>query len=160
MSFHRILVIDDDAGIGRTVQAILAPRFKNVSFCTSSSQAFDILMKENFDLLICDIHMPEADGASLIKALRENGVMAPVIFLTGDASRDVYKTCLRLGAADVLEKGVETRLILQTVLRTLEIETRKIQYYSDKALKRASELELEMQQVFLGRLQTSQIKVY
>lgn len=155
----KILVIDDDLNLGSAIVGVLQSQYKNVVHILNPQEALQVVSDKNFDLVVCDINMPEMDGTSFVHQMRDQGVMLPIVFFTGSANKEIYKKAIRLGAADVLEKGSESQELLDTVIRVLEIESRRHQYYLDMTSHRATEEELEMQKVFIGKLRTAQIKV-
>lgn len=155
----RILIIDDDPDLGQAILGVLSTEYKNVTHMDDPEAALGVVTTKSFDLIVCDIWMPKMEGTEFVHRMRDSGVMSPIIFFTGAATKEVYKKAIRLGASDVIEKGSESRELLDTVIRVLEIEHRRHQYYLDLTGRRATEEELEMQKIFLGKLQTAQIKV-
>ena len=69
-----------------------------------------------FDLVLCDLHMPEVDGFEVARRLREAGCRAPLIALTASAIGEDRDRCLREGFADFLTKPVERRKLVQSCL--------------------------------------------
>lgn len=105
----KILVVDDETEIA----AILSKRLEMKGFfpltAFSGDEAYELLRETKVDLIISDIRMPNGDGVSLLKRLREEGDRTPLIFITGFA--DIEKEeALKLGASAILSKpttGVE-----------------------------------------------------
>jgi PAS domain S-box-containing protein len=69
----RVLVVDDEEDARELVRAILTQAGATVETTATADEALELLSKETFDVLVSDIAMPERDGYSLIRALREHG---------------------------------------------------------------------------------------
>src|SRR4029077_13683383 len=100
----RILVVEDE----RKAAAFLAKGLRENGFTVDTAKDGEVALHSarsgKFDLLIVDIMLPKKDGWTLVKELRDAGVMTPVIFLTArDSVRDRVKG-LELGAADYVVK--------------------------------------------------------
>jgi len=82
----RVLVIDDEAAVGRTIQRLLGEHYE-VVVLTAGSQAIDLLVREaaDFDLILCDLTMPDVTGMDVYKqsvqARAEIGTR--FVFMTG-----------------------------------------------------------------------------
>jgi DNA-binding response OmpR family regulator len=102
----RILVADDDAWILRMVTTVLKKRGYEVDTAPDGEQAYERALSNPPDLLITDVMMPNVDGWTLVKRMREHPVLrdVPVIFLTALSSDDDRIHGFRLGADDYLPK--------------------------------------------------------
>lgn len=81
----RLLVVDDEPQIGRTLRLLLEPEHEVVAV-TSAREALDrISRNEHFDIILCDLMMPEMTGSDLYDALSRLGkdVAARLVFMTG-----------------------------------------------------------------------------
>ena len=100
----RILFAEDEADLNRIVTARLTEEGYSVDACTDGAEAIDCLDAAEYDAVILDIMMPKADGFTVLKHLRDQGKMTPVLFLTArDAVSDRVKG-LDMGANDYLIK--------------------------------------------------------
>jgi two-component system OmpR family response regulator len=115
----RILLIDDDRGLGEP----LAAYFERFGFALSQafkpSEGLRRLREESFDAAILDVMLPEMDGFALCRAIRQESEL-PVIMLTARGEVMDRVVGLELGADDYLPKPFEPRELvarLQTVLR-------------------------------------------
>jgi CheY-like chemotaxis protein len=82
----RVLVIDDDEQMRRTVQRLLS-RTHEVSTAESASEALFLLTSETFDVILCDVHLGGMDGDDLLSRLSPLDA-SRVVFMTGDYLRD------------------------------------------------------------------------
>ena len=81
-----ILVVDDDELTVKLLQKVLEAWAANVEVAQSGKEALMKLAKHPFDVLVCDIRMPEMTGQELFKHVQDNGYLPPqsILFLTGD----------------------------------------------------------------------------
>lgn len=80
----RVLVVDDDPGVGRALRLMLEEEHE-VTSVTSGREALRMLLKEQYDVVFCDVMMPELTGMDLYQALRLNrpGDEQRLVFMTG-----------------------------------------------------------------------------
>ena len=81
-----ILLVDDDDLILKLLRKVLESWEANIEVSLNGRDALSKLASRNFDLMICDIMMPEMSGQELFKHIQENALLPPqrIIFLTGD----------------------------------------------------------------------------
>lgn len=117
----RILVADDDAWILRMVTTVLKKRGYEVDTAPDGEQAYERALSNPPDLLITDVMMPNVDGWTLVKRMREHPALrdVPVIFLTALSSDDDRIHGFRLGADDYLPKPFRFEELDLRVARTL-----------------------------------------
>lgn len=103
----KILVVEDEP----TLNKIIAKRLKIEAYSVDSAfngkEALEYISAADYDLLIVDIMMPEMDGLTLVKTIREQGSRVPVLFLTALDSTQDKVTGLDTGADDYLVKPFE-----------------------------------------------------
>jgi len=108
-------IIDDDEAVRDSLGFLLATAGFNVK-CHASPQAF----LEAFDpatsgCIVTDIRMPEMNGIELLRHLRENGNLTPVIVITGHGDVPLAVEAMKLGAIDFIEKPFNEDQIVQAV---------------------------------------------
>lgn len=118
---QHVLVVDDDAWLGRMVAAVLEKRGYTCEVASDGEDALARAMARRPDLLITDVVMPRMDGWSLVRHLRALPEFAgmPVIFLTGLASEEDRIKGFRLGADDYVTKPFRFDELDVRVTRTL-----------------------------------------
>jgi|SRR5688572_1949358 CheY-like chemotaxis protein len=85
---RRILIVDDDSTVGSVIRRVL--RDHDVTLVTSATEAIAMLETgAGFDLILCDMNMPELDGADFYRRVAESWPeqAARVVFLTGDTDQ-------------------------------------------------------------------------
>ncbi|MEM6604924.1 MAG: response regulator, partial [Pseudomonadota bacterium] len=77
-----VLLVEDDAGIGRVVRNGLTDRSINVNWLRTGIPALALVEEEQFDVVILDLMLPDTDGFELCRQIREQGNQTPVLMLT------------------------------------------------------------------------------
>jgi type II secretory ATPase GspE/PulE/Tfp pilus assembly ATPase PilB-like protein/DNA-binding response OmpR family regulator len=115
-----ILVVDDDKDTRKLIGLILKNRGYRVTFSEDGIDALLSLDKKPFDLVLCDVNMPNLDGFKLLEMMNQKGLKAPVIFLTArDATGDKERG-VELGAMDYIQKPIQKEILLLRVKGVLE----------------------------------------
>ena len=99
----KILVVEDEAAIRRVLVKIL--KEENESFVVdeveNGEEAIKILLKEDFDLVLCDIKMPKVDGIEVLETVAKDKSELPFIMISGHGDLDTAVSTMRLGACDI-----------------------------------------------------------
>ncbi len=98
----RVLVVDDEAVVARATQRLLARRHR-VSLATSGAAALELLQREPFDVVLCDLNMPDLSGMALWERLPES-TRKTFVFVTGGAYTEETETFLATHTPRVLLK--------------------------------------------------------
>jgi CheY-like chemotaxis protein len=108
-----VLAVDDRPEILTAVNAALRGHYRPLG-APSGKVALDIMQQQDIDFFILDIDMPEMDGFELARLIRANKKYAdtPVIFLTGNSSRDRILRAIRLGVDDFVVKPAYNETLL------------------------------------------------
>lgn len=116
MSAH-ILVVDDSVVARRVIVQILEYAGYEVTGVTNGTEALAVLEGEPVDLAILDIAMPDIDGFTLLRRVRERPAYAdmPVIMLTASGRDEDVRTAREMGANSFLTKPSSSQMIMQTV---------------------------------------------
>lgn len=100
----RLLVADDEVDMTSVLKVLLKNEHYSVDVVNNGKDALDYAMTGNYDGIILDIMMPERDGLSVLKTLRENGISTPVLLLTAKSEVQDRIQGLDAGADDYLPK--------------------------------------------------------
>ena len=113
----RVLVVDDDAPIRKMVCRILQLGRPDLVLeqAEDGKQALDALEEQTYDLLILDFVMPVMGGLDVLKAVRERGLLLPIIMLTARADERDRVLGLDSGADDYITKPFSPRELLSRV---------------------------------------------
>lgn len=120
----RILVIDDDVLVLKTVKKLLDREGYIVETSKNAKEGIEKIKSEDFNLVVCDVRMPETDGIELIEHARElkkseNKPAIPFVFITGYASEETPIRALKLGAKDYVLKPFDMDKLLESVKNNL-----------------------------------------
>ena len=102
---RRILYIDDDDGLRRLVEKLLARRGYSVTTAASGRAGVALAAAETFDLIAVDHYMPDQDGLATLAELRALPFCPPVVYVTGSEESSVAVAALKAGAADYVVKS-------------------------------------------------------
>jgi CRP/FNR family cyclic AMP-dependent transcriptional regulator len=117
-----ILYIDENADIRNNIFEILELLNYKVITAESGKAGLEIALKENPDLILSDIVMPEVDGYAVLHALKNNPVTAniPFIFITGKAEKSDLKKGLDAGADDYITKPFTVYKLIHAIESVLK----------------------------------------
>src|SRR6202051_2969688 len=117
-----ILIVDDEAAARDGLRRALEAKYR-VAESESAEAAKEALAREKPDLVLLDVVMPELDGISLLRWMREQGSDVPVLIISAlDTARTAVEA-LQAGAADYLVKGFELEELRQRVATLLKLAT-------------------------------------
>jgi DNA-binding NtrC family response regulator len=128
MSGPHILVVDDEADIRGLLKEILSEEGYEVDVAANAAQARASRARQNPDLVLLDIWMPDVDGISLLRewsASTTDG--CPVVMMSGHGTVETAVEATRLGAFDFVEKPLSLAKLLRTVERALDAGKRRRQ---------------------------------
>jgi signal transduction histidine kinase len=120
MSAARILVVDDEASVAFTLQAVLQQEGYQVDRALSGAEALAYFESERYDAALIDLRIEEADGIDLVRALLARQPFCSAIILTGYASLESAVRAIREGAYDYLMKPCDLDELKLTLARAVE----------------------------------------
>ena len=119
MSQHKILIIDDERSIRRTLRDILEYEKYEVDDAEDGIQALEKLKESSFDLILCDIKMPKMDGLEVLIKAQELSE-APIVMISGHGTIETAVDALKSGAYDYIAKPLDLNRLLVTVRNALD----------------------------------------
>ena len=131
----RILIIEDEEPIRRVLVRILTEedRQYEITEAIDGKKGFDLLQKGTFDLVLCDIKMPNMDGIEVLQKANSKIISTPFIMLTGHGNVETAVEAMKLGAYDFISKPPDLNRLLTSVRHALE---NKLLRNENKKLKR------------------------
>lgn len=100
----KVLVVDDEESIRRLAEKEIAGLRRSVETAGSAAQAMDILARQQFDVVVLDVRLPDADGLELLEKVRETTPDVEVILITGYGDIDSAVEAMKAGAYDYITK--------------------------------------------------------
>jgi two-component system, LuxR family, response regulator FixJ len=108
-------VIDDDEALRDSLAFLLRTANINVTSHASAAAFLDAMPKSAVSCIITDVRMPGLGGIDLLRRLKELGITAPVIVITGHGDVPLAVEAMKFGAIDFLEKPFDDEVLLQSV---------------------------------------------
>src|SRR5512137_897025 len=116
----RILIVDDDAHMRQVLELVLASKAQHVDSVGSGQSALERLAQQDYDLVVCDLHLSDLDGATIYRTIEQRPSPRPaVVFVTGSADAGRYKAFLEATQAPVVGKPFDIDVLRETVRRLL-----------------------------------------
>jgi DNA-binding response OmpR family regulator len=117
---NRILVIDDEPNLRRTLSLILQRSGYEVSSASNAEEARQSLKECDYNLIFLDLKMPDINGLDLLPEIREGHPDTPVLILTAHATLESAIDAVRKGARDYLLKPIDPEQIIERVHQLLD----------------------------------------
>jgi DNA-binding response OmpR family regulator len=123
-----ILVVEDDENLNKSICLFLEQKGFNIQSCFDGEQAFDLLYKKSYDLIITVIMMPNVDGFQLVENVRQLNKDVPIIIMTAKEDFLSKQKGFNAGIDDYLVKPVDLQelyLRIKALLRRANINLEK-----------------------------------
>jgi len=137
----KILIIDDERSIRNTLKDILSYENYQVSLAENGMEAIKMVTSTEFDVILCDIKMPEMDGLEVLEKLQKIAFDVPVIMISGHGNIDTAVEAIKKGAFDFIEKPLDLNRILITIKNALD---KAVLLTETKVLKRKVSKKYDM----------------
>ena len=137
----RLLLAEDEKSLARAVSAILEKNNFSVDVVHDGADALDWLRAGNYDGAVLDIMMPKMDGITVLKTIRAEGTMLPVLLLTAKSEIDDKVEGLDSGANDYLTKPFAAKELLariRAMTRTATAQPSSTLQFGNLTLDRAT----------------------
>jgi DNA-binding response OmpR family regulator len=121
----RILIVDDEANIRLTLSALLQRAGYDITPAENGREAVALLERQNFDLMLVDLKMPEMDGMRVVAAARQRQPDLAIIVLTGHGSLETAVEGLHHGIFDYVLKTTEPAQVIERVKAGLAARTQQ-----------------------------------
>ncbi len=120
-----ILIVDDEKVIRQALKDILEDESYEVSQAPDGEEAWDMLQKNIYDVILCDIQMPKLDGLELLDKAVENDIDTPFIMVSAHGTIESAVNATKKGAYDFIQKPPDLNRLLLTVRNALNNSTLK-----------------------------------
>jgi DNA-binding NtrC family response regulator len=121
MQKGKVLVIDDEDIVLKSVNKILSEENYEVDVSSSGRQGIDRAIERSYDVVLSDIRMPDIGGMRVLRDIKRAKPSLAVIMITGYASVQSAVQAMKLGAADYLEKPFTPDQLLKAVASALDV---------------------------------------
>lgn len=116
----KVLIIDDERPIRSVLRDILENEGFKVDDAENGKLGLDLALKNKYDVILCDIKMPEMDGIEVLDKLQAEGVDSPIIMISGHGTIDTAVDALQKGAYDFIQKPLDLNRTLVSIRNAFE----------------------------------------
>ena len=119
---QKILIVEDEKSISNILESILSDEIENSEIIVTENgfDAFKLIEKNDFDLIISDIKMPKLLGTELLHQSLQLKPESVFIMISGHADIDIAVDCLRKGAYDFISKPIDINRLITSVKNALD----------------------------------------
>lgn len=129
---HKILLVEDDPCFGSVLKSYLELSDFEVTLCTNGNEGLEAFRNDKFDICLLDVMMPEMDGFTLGKKIRELSSCVPFVYITAKNLKDDMKQGYEIGADDYIVKPFDSEVL---ILKIKAILSRCEQEIEEQSLK-------------------------
>ena len=123
-----ILIVDDDVDFCKALQKIISHWGVKVKSTTNPLHVMDLVRNSFYNVILLDVIMPGKSGIELIPEITELSPDSKIIVMTGFADKKMVIKALRMGAFYFLKKPLDSKLLLYTIRRALEVQEAEWEY--------------------------------
>ena len=109
---QKILLVEDDPCFGSVLQSYLQLSDYEVTLSVNGNEGLNAFRKEKFDICLLDVMMPEMDGFTLGKKIREIDPSVPFVYITAKSLKEDMKLGYEIGADDYIVKPFDSELLI------------------------------------------------
>jgi two-component system NtrC family response regulator len=130
-----VLVVDDDRLVFDSLRHVIERMGHRASGVSSVSEALRAVRSQAFDIVFCDVRMPDGSGLDILPEIRAAGLAPEVIIMTGYGDPDGAELAIKKGAWDYIEKPLSVKDVMLTIERALQYREKKQAAATPVALK-------------------------
>ncbi len=119
----KILIIDDEKAIRRSIREILEFEKHQVEEAEDGQMGLNMALKNAYDVVLSDIKMPKLDGTELLQKVMEAGLDTSVIMMSGHGTIETAVEAVKTGAYDYLSKPIDLNRLLVAIRNAVEKNT-------------------------------------
>lgn len=117
---ERLLIIDDEPAMRHLLRTILEEEGYHVDEAQNGNEGLDLVAKQSFDLILCDIRMPQLDGMGFINKALANNPALTIVMMSAYGSLETALQCMQHGAYDYISKPFRPDEVILTLKKALE----------------------------------------
>jgi two-component system NtrC family response regulator len=131
----RILIVDDDPLVQDALRQVVEDKGHKASTASSLSEALQAARSNSFDIVFCDVRLPDGSGLDILPEIRSSGSAPEVIIITGFGDPDGAELAIKQGAWDYVEKPLSVKDVTLSIERALQYRDKKQAASKPEALK-------------------------
>ena len=140
-TMSQILVIDDERPIRNTLKEVLEYEKHEVDVAEDGLIGLDLIKEKSYDIILCDIKMPQMDGMEVLDHIIATNYDTQVIMITGHGSVDTAVEAIKKGAFDFIQKPLDLNRLMITIINAGD---KSILISETRALKKKVSQKYEM----------------
>ncbi len=109
---QKILLVEDDPCFGSVLKSYLELTDYEVTLCVNGNEGLEAFRKEKYDICLLDVMMPEMDGFTLGKKIREVDASVPFVYITAKNLKEDMKQGYEIGADDYVVKPFDSEVLI------------------------------------------------
>ena len=117
----RLLIVDDESTLVAALLSTLREEGYSATGATTPTDALEIIRRQQFDVMLTDLHLPEMDGIALLRAAMAIDPKLIVIMMTGFGTIDTAVDAMKAGAVDYVVKPFKLKSVLAVLARALAV---------------------------------------
>ncbi len=122
-ALRKVLVVDDDAIVGKSFDRVLSKRGYVVTTAQNAHEALKQIREQAFDVVFTDIKMPGMDGVELAERVKASQPWTPVVIITGYGSTANEERAKAAGVSDFMRKPLSPEMIEESALNAIRAPT-------------------------------------
>ena len=115
----RILIVDDDPTLCRSLKVFLRDKYPNIVTAFSGREAIELLTSDTFDLILLDVFMPDVNGYQVMDYINRKGLKTSVILISAYAPTELEKETPPKGVYDSMMKPFDLEKLVATLQNAL-----------------------------------------
>ena len=123
---ENILIVDDELNHLNSLKQLIEQEKYNVNTANSAEKAISLIDKEDFDILLLDMNMPEKSGVEVMKYISSNEINTTIIVVSGESTFEAAENALKFGAYDYVRKPYSIDGLLNSLKNALK--KRQLEY--------------------------------
>lgn len=112
MSSINVLLVEDDTNFGSVLKAYLNINDFNVTWVNDGAKAFKTFIEGEFDICVLDVMLPNVDGFTIARRIKEQNPRVPLVFLTAKTLKNDIQEGFSIGADDYITKPFDSEVLI------------------------------------------------
>lgn len=156
---NKILIIDDEINIGILLSKFLTRNGFEVTTTTTGTNALELMIKESFNLVLCDFRLEDTDGREMLRKIKNSYPDTGVIIITGYSDIKLAVELIKMGAYDYITKPLYPDEILNTINKAIEAQkiiNQPANYVNESDKNRERKTDITPEEFVVGKSAASQ----
>ena len=116
----KLLIIDDEKSIRKTLREILEYEKYEVEEAADGAEGLAMIQKSKYDVVLCDIKMPKMDGMEVLEKAMQTAADTPIVMISGHGTIETAVEAVKKGAFDFIAKPLDLNRLLVTVRNAMD----------------------------------------